>query len=154
MTEHRAQVDELLADYRRSRERLAAVQRELATVSASVTSDDGLVTATAGARGVLTGLVIADEAYRRYRPAELSAQVVRTAGAAAVRALAAAGEVLAPALPAGSDPQALLLGTADLGAAELVPDPVAANGTADTDDADESFEDQNWLEDAEWPRPR
>ncbi|WP_199433997.1 YbaB/EbfC family nucleoid-associated protein [Qaidamihabitans albus] len=147
MSEHRAQVDELLADYHRSREQLACVHRELASISESATSDDGLVTATVGARGTLTGLVIAEETYERYRPAELAAQIVRVTGAATVRALAGAGEVLAPALPAGTDPQALLLGTADLGAAELTAEQVP-------EDDDESFEDQRWLDEAEWPRSR
>lgn len=40
-SDHQAQVDELLADYRRSRERLAAMQKSLAAISESVTSADG-----------------------------------------------------------------------------------------------------------------
>ncbi|PXY32355.1 YbaB/EbfC family nucleoid-associated protein [Prauserella muralis] len=148
MTDHRAQVEELLADYQRSREQLASVQRNLASISESASSDDGLVTATVGGRGVLTGLVIADAAYERYRPGELAAQIVKVAGAATVKALAGAGEVLAPALPSGTDPQALLLGTADLAAEEIAPP------SGDPDDEDESFEDQSWLDEADWPRSR
>src|SRR2546423_8560270 len=119
--EHRAQVDELLADYQRSREHLASVHRELASISASASDPDGLITVTVGPRGTLTGLTIAEGAYRRYRPAELAEQIVRATGTATVRALAQAGEVLAPALPSGTDPQALLLGTGDLEAAEITP---------------------------------
>ncbi|MEU6643780.1 YbaB/EbfC family nucleoid-associated protein [Saccharomonospora sp. NPDC046836] len=145
MTDHRAQVDQLLADYRRSREQLATMHRDLAAISESASSDDGLITAEVGGRGVLTGLVIADEAYERYRPAELAAQIVRLTGAATVKAFAGAGEVLAPALPSGTDPQALLLGTADLGAKDIA---------AEVPDVDESFEDQNWLAEADWPRAR
>ncbi|PXY19806.1 hypothetical protein DI005_18490 [Prauserella sp. PE36] len=147
MTDHRAQVDQLLADYRRSREQLASVHRELASISESATSDDGLITATVGARGVLTGLVIADEAYEKYRPAELAAQIVKLTGGATVKALTGAGEVLAPALPSGTDPQALLLGTADLGAQEIAAADVP-------DDEDESFDDRSWLDEADWPRAR
>ncbi|MFF5990341.1 YbaB/EbfC family nucleoid-associated protein [Prauserella flavalba] len=147
MTDHRAQVDQLLADYRRSREQLASVHRELASISESATSDDGLVTATVGARGMLTGLVIADEAYEKYRPAELAAQIVKLTGGATVKALTGASEVLAPALPSGTDPQALLLGTADLGAQDIAADDVP-------DDEDESFDDRSWLDDADWPRAR
>ena len=143
MTEHRAQVDELLADYRRSRDRLAAVHRELASVTASAADSDGLITAIVGPRGTLTSLVIADGAYRRYRPGELADQIVRATSAATVKALGQAAEVLAPALPSGTDPQALLLGTGDLDATEITPpeQPPAE---------DDSFEDQNWLQE----RPR
>ncbi|TVT17116.1 YbaB/EbfC family nucleoid-associated protein [Amycolatopsis rhizosphaerae] len=137
MTEYRAQVDELLADYRRSREQLASVHRELGAVTASASDPDGLLTATVGARGALTGLVISDEAYHRYRPRELADQIVRAAGAATVRALAAAAEVLAPALPAGTDPQAVLFGTADLEAADIAPPKPVAE--------EDSYEDQNWM---------
>jgi DNA-binding protein YbaB len=138
VTEHQSQVDELLADYRRSRERLADVHRELASATASATDPDGLITATVGPRGTLTGLVIDESAYRRYRPAELAEQIVRATASATVRAFGQAAEVLAPALPAGTDPQALLFGTADLDAGALTPPEKAP---AD----EESFEDENWL---------
>ncbi|GAB2961110.1 YbaB/EbfC family nucleoid-associated protein [Amycolatopsis acidiphila] len=137
MSEHHAQVEELLADYRRSREQLASVQRELSAVTASASDPERLVTATVGPRGTLTGLVISDEAYRRYRPAELAEQIVRATAAATVRALAAAGDIMAPALPAGTDPQALLLGTADLGGSEVSRPRHALD--------EDSYEDQNWI---------
>ncbi|QWF79312.1 YbaB/EbfC family nucleoid-associated protein [Amycolatopsis sp. CA-230715] len=138
MTEHRARVDELLAGYRRGRERLAAVHGELAAISASETGADGLVTATVGPRGTLTGLEIAEDAYRRLRPKELAEAIVRVAASATVKALREAGDVLAPSLPAGTDPHALLLGTADLEASEIVR-PQA------TDD-EENLENKSWLE--------
>ncbi|GHF78342.1 DNA-binding protein YbaB [Amycolatopsis bartoniae] len=137
MSEHRAQVEELLAGYRRSREQLASVQRELTSVTASASDADGLVTATVGPRGTLTGLVIKDEAYRRCRPAELADRIVRVTAEATVRALTAAGEVLAPVLPGGTDPQALLLGTADLGAAEVSKPRHALD--------EDSYEDRSWI---------
>lgn len=137
MSEHRAQVEELLADYRRSREQLASVQRELSSVTASASDPDRLITATVGPRGTLTKLAISDEAYRRYRPVELADQIVRVTAAASVRALTDAGEIMAPALPSGTDPQALLLGTADLGA----PDVSRPRHALDED----SYEDQNWV---------
>jgi YbaB/EbfC DNA-binding family protein len=139
VTEHRTQVDELLADYRRSRDQLASLQRELASVTASERDADGLITATVGPRGTLTNLVIAEDAYRRYRPAELAERIVRTTGAATVRALDRAARVLAPALPGETDPQALLLGTGDLDATEIAPRDAAVE--------EDSYEDQNWLRD-------
>ncbi|NKQ59332.1 YbaB/EbfC family nucleoid-associated protein [Amycolatopsis sp. K13G38] len=143
MTEHRTQVEELLADYRRSRDHLASVQRELASITASASDQDGLITATVGPRGTLTGLVIDDAAYRRYRPKELAEQIVRVTGTATMRALSAAGEKLAPALPGGTDPQALLLGTGDLDATEIAPPKPKSRPRPPADE--ESFEDQNWV---------
>lgn len=136
--DHRAQVEDLMAGYRRSREQLAGVQRALAALTASATSPCGLVTATVSAQGALTGLVIDDAAYRAHRPQALAALVVRVAGEAAAEAARAAARVVEPVLPAGADPDALLRGAADLTAAEIAPPPRA--------EADYSFEDMTWME--------
>lgn len=160
MTDHRAEVEQLLAEYRRSREQLAGVHQQLTAISESASSDDGLITATVGGRGVLTGLTIADGAYERYRPAELAAQIVRLTGAATAKAFTGASEVLAPALPQGTDPQALLLGTADLAADELASPADAGSVGADAVGAardvedEESFEDASWFDDTDWQRSR
>lgn len=135
--DHRAQVEDLLADYRRSREQLASVHQRLATISESVTSPDGLVTATAGPGGTLTALSIAEHAYRAHRPADLAKLIVATAAQAAVRAEKRAAEVMVPVLPVATDPDALLRGTVDLAPAELVA-PVAV--------AEESFENRTWMD--------
>jgi DNA-binding protein YbaB len=140
VADHRAQVDELVADYRRSREQLAAVQRALAAIRESATSEDGSVTATVGVRGTLTGLVITHAAYRSHRPAELADLIVRTTAAAATRATRSASDIIAAVLPSATDPSALLQGTADLQAGELQPA---------TPDPDEGFEEHTWL-----PNPR
>ncbi|OLR90465.1 YbaB/EbfC family nucleoid-associated protein [Actinokineospora bangkokensis] len=139
VADHAAQVEELIADYRRSREQLAEVHRALAAISESATSPCGMVTATVSAQGALTGLVIADGAYRRYRPAELAHVVVRTTAAADALAARAAGHAVAPVLPAGTDPEALLRGTADLTPAEVAPPRRPAPD-------DDSFEHMTWLE--------
>ncbi len=143
VADHRAQVEDLLAGYRRSREQLGAVQRRLATVHETATSDDGLVAVTVSASGALVGLTIAEAAYRDLRPADLAASIVRTSAEAAARAGRAAGEVLAPVLPAGTDPEALLRGTADLSAAELAPETA---GPPEAFEPLESFEDQTWMQ--------
>ena len=134
--DHRAQVEELLAGYRRSREQLGTVHRKLATLQESATSEDGLVTVTVGAHGQLLELVIVDSAYRKLRPHELGATIVRLTAAAAAKVTRAAGETLAPVLPPDTDPEALLRGTADLTPAELKPEPP---------DAEETFEDLSWM---------
>lgn len=119
MTEYRARVDELLADYRRGREQLAEVHRTLSKITATARSSDGSVTATVGPRGTLTALTITEQAYEAFSPAELADQIVRLTKRAATTAVAEASAALAPALPSGVDPEALLLGTADLSPAEL-----------------------------------
>lgn len=138
VADHRAQVEDLLAGYRRSREQLGGVQRSLASVRETVTSDDGHVTVTVSASGTLVDLVIAEDSYRVLRPDELAALVVRTTAVAAERASRQAGEVLAPVLPAETDPAALLRGTADLSVAELTPVP-------EDEPPDETFEDKSWM---------
>jgi hypothetical protein len=141
--DHQDQVEELLADYRRSRERLASAHRALATISEAVTSDDGMVTATVGPHGTLTGLAIADAAYQRYRPAELAGLVVRTTKLAAQRAAGRAHRALADVLPADADPEALLRGRADLRDEEIAP---PAGPAEDASGDEPSFEQQSWLQ--------
>ena len=138
MTDHQSEAERLLAEYRRSREQLAAVCRALAAVAASQTSSDGTVTVTVGAQGALTGLQIEPNAYRRYHPADLAALIVRLATAAAGQAAAEAQRALEPVLPPGADPAAVLAGTADLQPHEIAP----------SRDADDSLDGRTWLEHA------
>ncbi len=157
MTNHRDEVDQLLADYRRSREQLASVHRTLMSITESATSPDGLVTATVDSAGTLSSLVITEEAYRRYRPAELSDVIVRTTRSAAVKAGERARQALAPVLPPDTDPAAVLSGTADLTQTEIgppaapvlaaqapAPPPVARTPRPRMDD-DESYEQTTWM---------
>lgn len=139
-TNHRDEVAELLAGYRRSREQLASVQRALAAISESASSADGLVTASVDSAGSLAALRIADTAYQRYRPAELADLIVHAARTAAVRAGARARQALAPVLPPAADPSAALAGTADLTAGEIHPSAPAGR----TDD-EETYEHRSWL---------
>lgn len=138
VADHRAQVEDLIAGYRRSREQLGTVQRQLATVRETVTSENGMVAVTVGASGTLLALEIADNAYRALRPTELATLIVRTAAEATARVTRTTSEVLAPVLPTDTDPEALLRGTADLSAAELIPPPPPL-------EPEESFEDQTWM---------
>jgi DNA-binding protein YbaB len=120
--DHRAQVEELLADYRRSREQLASVQRELAAVSGRASSPDGTVTAVVGAGGKLAALELSELAYRRHRPEQLAELIVRTVAAAAASAAEDTYQTLSAVLPASTDPAALVAGTADLRPAEYEAD--------------------------------
>jgi DNA-binding protein YbaB len=146
-TDHRSQVEELLADYRRSREQLASVQRDLAAASGSATSPDGVVTATVGPRGTLTSLVLSDDAYQRHRPRQLADLVLRTTEIAAARAADSAHRVLAPVLPSGTDPAALLRGTADLRPEEIAPPDTAPVRRPAPPEDDEDYEQrESWLD--------
>jgi DNA-binding protein YbaB len=139
--DHQAEVDQLMADYRRSREQLVAVQRGLAAIQETATSQDELVTVTVGPRGTLIDLVIDELAYRRLRPSELAETIVRTTDLAVARATKRMHEQLAPVLPAGADPDAVLSGRADVTDAEVAPAPRPASRE------DDSFEHRNWLVD-------
>jgi len=116
-----ADAEQLLTEYRRSREQLAAVHRALAALSVSESSQDGAITVTVGVQGTLTGLAIHDEAYRHYRPPRLADAIVRLTAAAAQRAAAQAARLIEPVLPPGADAGALLAGTADLRPEEIMP---------------------------------
>jgi DNA-binding protein YbaB len=134
--DHQAQVDELLAGYRRSREQLTSVRRSLRALTASESSPDGLVTATVDGRGSLTALVITEQAYRTHRPTELAALIVDASRSAAAAVGRSAAEVLAPIMPAGTDPADVLRGGPDEPERSAPPD-------------DEILEPATWLEGAQ-----
>ncbi|GAA3843234.1 YbaB/EbfC family nucleoid-associated protein [Saccharothrix violaceirubra] len=148
-TDHRAQVDELLADYRRSRDRLATVQRDLATIVETATSPDGSVRATVGAQGTLTDLELDDHAYRM-PPRQLAQVVLRTVQEAAGRAAERTFRTLGTVLPAATDPEALVHGRADLRPEEIAP-PAPVRSRRDDD---EDFEQRDWLNVEAAPAPR
>lgn len=150
-TDHRDDVAQLMADYRRGREQLASVQQALRSIAESVTSADGLVIATVDSAGTLVGLGLADDAYRM-RPAELADVIVRTTRAAAVVAAQRAHQALAPILPADTDPEALLTGRADLTEDELTPPTpplgipaIRPRSIRLPDVDDETYEDTTWM---------
>ncbi|MBP2474632.1 DNA-binding protein YbaB [Crossiella equi] len=134
--DHKAQVAELIADYRRSRDQLGGVQRAFREIRASASSEDGLVEVTVGPRGTLLDLRITENAYQRYRAGELAQVIVRVTAQAAAQAEAVAQQALAPLLPADADPRAVLEGSGDLTPAEL-----AVRRPAPEID----FEQQSWL---------
>ncbi len=161
-TDHRSQVEELLADYRRSRERLATMQQELTAITGTARSEDGAVRVTVGPQGVLRDLVIDDDAYRRQRPDQLAATIVRLTGEAARSAALRAQELLAPVLPAGADPAAIFEGRADLDPqgppVPAPPDAGSPSGSNETRPADDTADDDDladegsWLQDSATPR--
>ena len=150
-TNHRDEVAQLMADYRRGREQLASVHRALQSIAESATSPDGLVTATVDAAGTLAGLSIADDAYR-LRPAELAAVILRTTRSATAKAGERARQALAPVLPADTDPAALLSGRADLTDDEIAPPTtpmgipaVRPRAVRPSRDDEDSYENATWM---------
>lgn len=151
-TNHRDEVAQLMADYRRGREQLASVRRSLLSIAESVTSPDGLVTATVDSAGILTALKLADDAYR-LRPTDLADTILRTTRAAATRAAEQARQALAPVLPTDTDPAALLTGRADLTDDEIGPPtpplPMPAirrtRPCAGATDDEDTYEDATWM---------
>ncbi|MGW6931062.1 YbaB/EbfC family nucleoid-associated protein [Lentzea sp. NPDC054927] len=146
MDDHRAQVEELLADYRRSRERLATVQRELAAVSGEASSPDGTVRAVVGPGGKLAGLELSELAYRRHRPEQLAELIVRTVAAAAESAAEDTYQALSTVLPAAADPAALVAGTADLAPAEYEPQVAQQPARRRVDDDEDNEQRESWLD--------
>lgn len=144
-TDHRAQVEELMADYRRSRERLAETHRDLASIAETAHSEDGRVQVVVGPQGVLREVVLADDVYERQRPAQLAATIVQLTAVAAQAAASRAADVLAEVLPMGTDPELLLGGHAD-GASDSVPRNESRRIDDNVEnDVDEDFSDGNWL---------
>lgn len=143
-SDHRAEVEDLLADYRRSRERLAATREELSAITETASAEG--VRVTVGPQGALRDLVLADDAYQRHRPDQLAALIVRLTSDAARSAARRAADVLAEVLPEDADP-ALLLG----GHTDSESEAVRRNGSRGVDDnvndsAEEDFSDASWLQ--------
>ncbi|GAB3296039.1 YbaB/EbfC family nucleoid-associated protein [Parasphingorhabdus pacifica] len=107
-TDHRTQVEELMADYRRSQERLADTQRDLASITTTARSGDGRIEVVVGPQGVLRELNLAADVYEKHPPDRLAGSVVELTTEAARQSARRAADMLADVLPAGSDPEALL----------------------------------------------
>jgi DNA-binding protein YbaB len=144
--DHRAQVDELLADYRRSREQLVSVQRELSAVSGRASSPDGTVTAVVGGGGKLVELELSELAYRRHRPEQLAELIVRTVEAAGALAAEDTYRTLSAVLPAATDPAAVVAGTADLKPDEYETQLAQQPARRRVDDDEDNEQRESWLD--------
>ncbi|GAA1741435.1 YbaB/EbfC family nucleoid-associated protein [Luedemannella helvata] len=95
----RARTDELLVELDSLRKGLGDLQQTLMAVSATVTSDDGLVKATVGPRGQLMSLELDPRLYRRPDSKQLAATITRTVQAAAAKAQEQVTAALKPFMP-------------------------------------------------------
>jgi DNA-binding protein YbaB len=107
LPEWQAHIDELLERYRQKRDRLREVQRAVGAASATVTTEDEMITVTVDSRGRLAGLEFNPRVYRRMSPSELAAAVLAAAGEASSRLDEQVRAALAPPRPraaAAADP--------------------------------------------------
>lgn len=95
----RARADELMAQFDRMRSGVGDLQQQLRAVSATVTSDDGLVTVTVGPRGQVTKVDIDPRVYRRPDAAQLSTTVTETIRAATAQAMTEVERICRPLVP-------------------------------------------------------
>lgn len=95
----RARADELMMQFERMRSGLGDLQQKLKAVAATVTSDDGLVTATVGPRGQVVKVEFDPRIYRRPNSKELSATVTETIRKATAKAMAEVEELTRPFVP-------------------------------------------------------
>lgn len=109
----RARVEQLLGEYGKVRDNLAAVREKLARTEGTARSADGGLQVTVGPRGELRGLQIDPRTYRRLSPSELAAEILRLSAEAADDAARHLEPVLAPFLPPGVSYQQVIAGQAD-----------------------------------------
>ena len=99
LPEWQAHIDELLERYRQKRDQLRDVQRTVGTATATVTTEDEMITVTVGPRGRLVGLEFNPRVYRRMSPSELAAAVLAAAGEASSQVDGQVRAALAPLRP-------------------------------------------------------
>lgn len=102
LPEWQAHIDELLERYGRQRDQLRDVQRAVGAASATVTTEDEMITVTVDPRGRLAGLELNPRVYRRMSPSELAAAVLAAAGEASSRVDGQVRAALAPPRPPAS----------------------------------------------------
>jgi DNA-binding protein YbaB len=95
----RAQADELMARFERMRSGLGDLQQQLKAVTATVTSEDGLVKATVGPRGQVIRVELDPRIYRRPNSKELSTTVTETIRKASEKAMSQVEELCRPFVP-------------------------------------------------------
>lgn len=95
----RAQADELMARFERMRSGLGDLQQQLKAVTATVTSEDGLVKATVGPRGQVIRVELDPRIYRRPNSKELSTTVTETIRTASEKAMSQVEELCRPFVP-------------------------------------------------------
>ncbi len=84
-TETRAQLEEMLGEYRAMMARLDRMKADVAAMTGTARSPDGSVTVTVGPRGDLLDVALDPSRARKLDLKALAARIVETAGLAATR---------------------------------------------------------------------
>jgi DNA-binding protein YbaB len=113
------ELEGLLADYKRQVAGFSETRRKLAEISVTETAIRQTVKATVGSQGELVDLQFPTGAYKKMAPLELSKIIIATVNKAREKVMAEVTAVLAPTLPTGFDPAALMDAGADL--SDLLP---------------------------------
>lgn len=90
----RARVEYMMGEVRRMTTSIPDVQKKLLSVTATATSEDGLVTATVGPRGQLVDLEIDAKIYRRPNSALLAQTILKTVRDAVEQGLAETRQII------------------------------------------------------------
>ncbi len=106
-------IEELLDQYRKQREEVAEMQRQLAETTATATSPKKAVKVTVGAQGEVTAIEFPTAAFRRMPPKELADTLLTTIQEARAKALEKTNEVVSARLPEGVTMPDLLQGKVD-----------------------------------------
>ncbi|GAA3714844.1 hypothetical protein GCM10022224_095600 [Nonomuraea antimicrobica] len=92
-------LEQLVQEVNQQTEQLKEMQRKARELSATATSEDGMVTVTVGPRGEVRTIEFDPRVYRRLSPSELSACVVEQIGHATRQVSAGMKELMEPFVP-------------------------------------------------------
>ena len=109
-----AQIETLMAEYRRRVAEAGERQRQILATTGTATARRQSVKATVNVQGDITALEFPTGAYRRMAPAELAEAITSTVRAAKAEALASVRNSVMPEMPKGVDFTGLIDGTVDL----------------------------------------
>ena len=97
--ELRASLEELAADHQRRTERLSQMREDIANLSVSARTRDGLVSVEVGSHGELRGIQFDPRVFDRMTPQRLSHTIMELVGQATADASGQAREVFASFMP-------------------------------------------------------
>lgn len=97
--EWQAHIDEMLQQYKQIRDRLGDAQQQVAQLTATAESDDGMVSVTVDHRGELVSVTLHARTYRMLDPSALGETIVATAKQATQDVRDQAKAIMSPLLP-------------------------------------------------------
>ena len=110
-----AQFEEMLAEYQKARTSMEEVQERMRSASATVKSDNKMISVSVDAQGEITDLVFHTKAYRTMAPAELAKVLLAAIAKARAAVMEQLRDATAPFLPAGTSFDDIRQGKFDYG---------------------------------------